>query len=299
MHGEQPPREVTKRTLEQRELSRIPGTNGDALRALQNLPGRRASAGPRRAPHRARRRRRRTRRSSSTARSSRSSTTSAGSPGSCPRRCSRRSTSIRATSAPSTAASMGGDRRRRRASDPNEPTRADDVGIHGLAQVDLIDARALVEGPIATTAGASPSAGAARGSTCGSSPCSSATRRGRHHRARLLRLPGDGREGLGQEPPASGSSSSAPTTARDPHQGPSTRSNPQLGGDISSHTGFWRVQARYKKQAQRRHRAARSRAAVGEDAIDFSLGDNFFTLDTYADHGARRALAEARQGRRR
>ena len=39
VHGEKPPREVTKRTLEQRELSRIPGTNGDALRSLQNLPG--------------------------------------------------------------------------------------------------------------------------------------------------------------------------------------------------------------------------------------------------------------------
>src|ERR1017187_836772 len=39
VRGEKPPREVTKRTLEQREISRIPGTNGDALRSLQNLPG--------------------------------------------------------------------------------------------------------------------------------------------------------------------------------------------------------------------------------------------------------------------
>ncbi len=39
VHGDKPPREVTKRTIDQRELSRIPGTNGDALRALQNLPG--------------------------------------------------------------------------------------------------------------------------------------------------------------------------------------------------------------------------------------------------------------------
>ncbi len=39
VHGDKPPREVTKRTLDQRELSRIPGTNGDALRSLQNLPG--------------------------------------------------------------------------------------------------------------------------------------------------------------------------------------------------------------------------------------------------------------------
>jgi TonB family protein len=37
--GTKPPREVTKRTLEQRELQRIPGTNGDALRAVQNMPG--------------------------------------------------------------------------------------------------------------------------------------------------------------------------------------------------------------------------------------------------------------------
>jgi TonB family protein len=39
VHGEKPPREVTKRTLEQREINRIPGTGGDALRSLQNLPG--------------------------------------------------------------------------------------------------------------------------------------------------------------------------------------------------------------------------------------------------------------------
>ncbi len=39
VRGERPPREVTRRTIEQREMSRIPGTNGDALRSLQNLPG--------------------------------------------------------------------------------------------------------------------------------------------------------------------------------------------------------------------------------------------------------------------
>ncbi|MDP9151897.1 MAG: TonB family protein [Myxococcota bacterium] len=39
VRGKRPAREVTKRTLEQREISRIPGTNGDALRSLQNLPG--------------------------------------------------------------------------------------------------------------------------------------------------------------------------------------------------------------------------------------------------------------------
>jgi TonB family protein len=39
VHGEKPPREVTKFTLEEREISRIPGTGGDALRSLQSLPG--------------------------------------------------------------------------------------------------------------------------------------------------------------------------------------------------------------------------------------------------------------------
>ena len=37
--GTRPTREVTRRTLTRRELSRVPGTSGDALRALQNLPG--------------------------------------------------------------------------------------------------------------------------------------------------------------------------------------------------------------------------------------------------------------------
>ena len=37
--GERPPREVTRRTLERREIERIPGTSGDALRSLQSLPG--------------------------------------------------------------------------------------------------------------------------------------------------------------------------------------------------------------------------------------------------------------------
>jgi TonB family protein len=39
VRGKRPPREVTKRTLERREIERIPGTNGDALKSLQSLPG--------------------------------------------------------------------------------------------------------------------------------------------------------------------------------------------------------------------------------------------------------------------
>ncbi|MBW2455984.1 MAG: TonB family protein, partial [Deltaproteobacteria bacterium] len=39
VQGDRPPREVTRRTLEQREIARIPGTSGDALRSVQSLPG--------------------------------------------------------------------------------------------------------------------------------------------------------------------------------------------------------------------------------------------------------------------
>lgn len=39
VRGERPPREVTRRTLERREINRIPGTSGDALRSIQSLPG--------------------------------------------------------------------------------------------------------------------------------------------------------------------------------------------------------------------------------------------------------------------
>ena len=37
--GERPPREVTRHTIERREMERIPGTSGDALRSIENLPG--------------------------------------------------------------------------------------------------------------------------------------------------------------------------------------------------------------------------------------------------------------------
>ncbi|HEY8944838.1 MAG TPA: TonB-dependent receptor, partial [Polyangiaceae bacterium] len=39
VEGERPSREVTRRTIQRREIERIPGTGGDALRALQSLPG--------------------------------------------------------------------------------------------------------------------------------------------------------------------------------------------------------------------------------------------------------------------
>ena len=39
IQGVRPPRSVTKRTVQRREINRIPGTSGDALRSIQSLPG--------------------------------------------------------------------------------------------------------------------------------------------------------------------------------------------------------------------------------------------------------------------
>jgi hypothetical protein len=39
VRAERPAREVTRRAVSNREIARIPGTGGDALRAVQNLPG--------------------------------------------------------------------------------------------------------------------------------------------------------------------------------------------------------------------------------------------------------------------
>ncbi len=46
VRGDPPPREVTKHELSRRELSRVPGTNGDALKAIQALPGVARPPGP-------------------------------------------------------------------------------------------------------------------------------------------------------------------------------------------------------------------------------------------------------------
>ncbi|MCP4675907.1 MAG: TonB family protein [Deltaproteobacteria bacterium] len=39
VRARRPPREVTRRELSRREITRIPGTGGDALRSVQNMPG--------------------------------------------------------------------------------------------------------------------------------------------------------------------------------------------------------------------------------------------------------------------
>jgi hypothetical protein len=57
-------------------------------------------------------------------------------------------------------------------------------------------------------------------------------------------------------------------------------SDPSFGGSISTHTGFWRLQGRYVNKLTDNTRFKLT-SAVGEDFVDFSIGDNFLHLDSH------------------
>jgi TonB family protein len=54
-------------------------------------------------------------------------------------------------------------------------------------------------------------------------------------------------------------------------------SSPQLAGDISDHMGFWRIQARYENRLSDTT-TLRLTPAYGTDTIDINLGTNYLTL---------------------
>ena len=161
----------------------------------------------------------------------------------------------------------GRDRRRRRGRDAEEGRK-----IHGLAQADS-STRAPSRGPIGTRV---ELRGRGRRSYVDvwlkpvlrqPAPAS--------HRARLLRLPAHAPEGLGQGTRASASSSSAPTIASRSSSRPSTARTPASAAASRSAPRSI-VCRRATRQAQRRTEV-RLTAAVGEDA-SILLGDNFFVL---------------------
>lgn len=290
VHGEKPPREVTKRTLDQRELLRIPGSNGDALRALQNLPG---IARP---PGLA---------GLLIVRGSAPQDTQIfvdGTeiplvyhfgglssviptemldridfyPGNFSAQYGRATGGIIDVGVrdPSPACKPGEHRK----GTVTDTTPGSTCGLHGLAQADLIDVRALAEGPIA--AGWSFAA-AARRSWIDTwlGPVLTATGAGvtaapvyydwqamvqkdwsKNQQFRLLFI---------------GSDDKVDILTKD-----TSATQPQLVGDISFHTMFWRVQARYRQKLDDKTEM-RLLAAFGEDKIEFYLGNIYFTLDTY------------------
>jgi TonB family protein len=288
VRGKRPSREVTKRTLEQRELSRIPGTNGDALRAVQNLPGLARPPGL------------------------------AGLlivRGAAPQET---GTYVDGTFVPiiyhfgglssviptemldrvdfypgnfSTyfGRHTGGvidvgvkDPQVRR--DPNAHLRSARAGIHGLVQADLIDARTVVQGPLGDTGWNFAVAGRRSyvdvwlkplltelGSSVTTAPVyydyQAMLQRDwdkKKHSLRLFFFGADDRlEVLVRQ--VSGS-------------------NPGLTGNVGLGTAFYRMQARYVGKLSD-DTEVRLVGAVGKDAVQFNLGDNFFLLSSYPISG--------------
>ena len=286
--GTKPPREVTKRTLEQRELTRIPGTNGDALRAVQNLPGIARAPGL------------------------------AGLlivRGAAPQET---GTYVDGTFVPiiyhfgglssvipsemldhidfypgnfSTyfGRHTGGvidvgvkDPGVKR--EPNSGLASAKAGIHGLVQADLIDARFVVQGPIGDS-GWTFAAGGRRsyvdvwlkpvleelGSSVTTAPVyydyqamlQKSWDHGKHN-LRFFFFGADDRLQVLVKQVAG--------------------SAPALTGNVGLGTAFYRFQARYVGKLSE-DTEIRAVAAVGKDAVQFDLGDNFFILDSWPISG--------------
>jgi TonB family protein len=268
--GTRPAREVTRRTLERREMDRIPGTNGDALRSLQNLPG------VARPPGFA---------GLLLVRGSAPQDTNVFVDGTLiplvyhfgglssvvPTELLEKIDFYPGNFSAQYGRVMGG---------------IVDVGIrdpkkdklHGLAQVDLIDARVMAEGPLGK-GWSFAVAGRRSYVDVWLKPVLESTGAGvttapvyydyqailqkdfdKNSSFRLMFYGADDRIDILVK------SVSA--------------SDPSFGGGISAHTGFWRAQARYKIKISK-DTEFKLTSAIGQDFVDFSLGDNLFTLTSY------------------
>ena len=269
--GRRPAREVTRRTLEQREMTRIPGTNGDALRSLQNLPGVARPPGLV---------------GLLIVRGSAPQDTSVFVDGTLiplvyhfgglssvvPTEILEKIDFYPGNFSAQYGRAMGG---------------IVDVGVrdpkkdalHGMAQVDLIDARVLAEGPIGKTGWNFAVAGRRSYVDVWLKPVLEQSGAGvttapvyYDYQAMLTHDVGkDGNFRL----LFFGSDDRLDLLLKSVNA-----SDPSLGGGLSAHTGFWRAQARYRQRLGK-DTEFRLVSAVGEDFIDFSLGDNFFTLSSH------------------
>jgi len=275
VRGVRAPREVTKRTLEQRELSRIPGTNGDALRAIQNLPG------VARPPAIA---------GLLIVRGAAPNETNIYVDGSLvpivyhfgglssviPTEMLEKIDFFPGNFSTYYGRVTGG------IVDVavHDPRVQKDKKIHGLAQADLIDARVLAEGPLGNTGWNFAVAGRRSYIDLWLKPVLEQAGAGvttapvyydyqlmlqrdwdkKRHSLRFFFFGSDDRLSI-LSPTVNGS-------------------NPGLGGNVSLGTAFYRLQARYVGKLSD-DTELRLTAAVGKDALDFSVGDNFFVLSSW------------------
>ncbi len=272
IRGKRPPREVTKRTLERREIERIPGTNGDALRSIQNLPG------VARPPAFA---------GLLVVRGSAPNDTNVFIDGALvplvyhfgglssvvPTELLEKIDFYPGNFSAQFGRVTGG------IVDVGLRSPKGDGKYHGLGQFDLIDGRAMLEGPIPGLKNwnfiasfrrswfdvwLKPVLNAA-GAAVTAAPVyhdfqvMAETRPNARSRFRLLLLGSDDRfEVLSKE---------------------TAEADPILGGNLRLHTGFWRLMAEYQNDLTDRL-SFRSVLAYGQNILDFGVGSLFFNLKT-------------------
>jgi TonB family protein len=271
VRGTKPPREVSKFTIDQREIARIPGTNGDALRSLQNLPGVARSPGLA---------------GFLIVRGSAPEDTQyfvdgtpvpivyhfGGLSSVVPTEMLDRIDFFPGNFSAQYGRAMGG---------------IVDVGLaepksdklHVMAQADLIDTRAIVQGPLFDTGWNFALGGRRSWFDVWLGPVLQAANAnvsvapvyydyqailerkiGAHQDLRFAVFGSDDRVDILLQSP----SQSAPT----------------LAGEVGSHTGFWRIQGLYKNKLSSTSEL-RVVAAVGEDYLEFNAGNIFFHLNDY------------------
>lgn len=270
VRGQKPPREVTKRTLERREMSRIPGTNGDALRSLQNLPG------VARPPGLA---------GLLIVRGSAPNSTQTYVDGAqvpliyhfgglssvVPTELLDKIDFYPGNFSAQYGRVTGGivDAGLR------EP---ESDRLHGMGQIDLIDSRLVVQGPVGKTGWNFAVGGRRSYVDVWLKPILEATDAG----VSTAPVYYDGQAILSRswgkraklKIQAYGSDDRIDLLIRTP-----SASDPGIGGGLSAHTSFWRVQAVYEHHLSKKT-DVKLMSASGSDQINFRFGDNYFTLDS-------------------
>ena len=271
VRGERPPREVTRRTLERREISRIPGTNGDALRAIQNLPG------VARPPGLA---------GLLIVRGSAAQDTQTFIDGTpvpliyhfgglssvVPTEMLEKIDFYPGNFSAQYGRVMGG------IVDVGLKAPQDDGKLHGLAQVDLIDARAMLEGPIPfldnvrfAVAGRRSYVDAWLGPALEAAGAS-VTQAPVYYDYQFLVL-ADVTPAARLRLSFFGSDDALELLVNDP-----APNEPALSGNLGFHTAFKRLQLRYDHDLTDRDRLV-GVVALGQDNLDFGLGPFFFLLE--------------------
>ncbi len=272
VRGTRPPREVTRVTLEQRELTRIPGTNGDALRSILNLPG------VARPPGLA---------GLLIVRGTAPQDTLVSIDGTpipivyhfgglssvVPSEYLDRIDFYPSNFSAQYGRAVGG------IIDVGMREANTDGKYHGLAQVDFIDGRVLAHGPIANTGWDFAIGGRRSWVDVWLKPVLEQTGAGvttapvyydyqamvekkwsKDQSLRFLFFGSDDRLDILLKTV--------------------NASDPALGGGISDHTGFWRIQGRYRNKLSQ-DTELKVTPAWGEDFLDINLGDNFLKIDSH------------------